>query len=82
VRKIESKLHSLMNPWITTKKTFYSLYVKFVNQNLIHIHKMRVKFVSQNLIHIHKMRVKFVSQNLTQGIKMAVNQTNTWRKLN
>ena len=49
MRKIESKLHSLMNSWTATKDTFYILYVKFVNQNLIHIHRMSAKFVSQNL---------------------------------
>ena len=44
--KIESKLHSLMNSWTTTKKTFYSQDVKFVNQNLTQIHKISVKFIS------------------------------------
>jgi hypothetical protein len=59
MRKIESKLHPLMNSWTTIKETFYSLYVKFVNQNLIHIHKMTAKFVAQNLTHDKKVPVKF-----------------------
>ena len=59
MRKIESKLHSLMKLWTSTKETFYSLYVKFVNQNLIHIHKMTAKFVAQNLTHGKKVPVKF-----------------------
>ena len=61
MRKIESKLHSLMNSWTTTKETFYSLYVKFVNQKLMYIHKMSAKFVSQNLTHDKKVPVKFVN---------------------
>jgi hypothetical protein len=61
MRKIESKLHSFMNSWTTTKETFYSLYVKFVNQNLIHIRKISAKLVSQNLTHIEKAPVKFVN---------------------
>jgi hypothetical protein len=44
-----------------TKETFYSLSVKFVNQNLIHIHKMTAKFISQNLTHDIKVPVKFVN---------------------
>jgi len=59
MRKIESKLHSLINSWTTIKETFYSLYVKFVNQNLILIHKMTAKFVAQNLTHDKKVPVKF-----------------------
>jgi len=51
MRKIESKLHSLMNSWTTTKETFYSLYVKFVNHKLIHCHKIPVKFIRSNLTH-------------------------------
>ena len=61
MRKIESKLHSRMNPWTTIKETFYSLYVKFVNQNLIHIHKMSAKFASKNLTHDKKVPVNFVN---------------------
>jgi len=61
MRKIESKLHSLINSWTTIKETFYSLYVKFVNQNLILIHKMSAKFVSQNFTHDKKVPVKFVN---------------------
>ena len=61
MRKIESKLHSLMNSWTATKDTFYILYVKFVNQNLIHIHRMNAKFVSQNLTHDKMIPVKFVN---------------------
>ena len=61
MRKIESKLHPLMKSWIPTKETFYSLYVKFVNQNLIHIRKMSAKFVSQNLTQDEKVPVKFVN---------------------
>jgi len=61
MRKIESKLHSLMNSWTTIKETFYSLSVKFVNQNLIHIHKMSAKYVSQNLTHDKKVPVTFVN---------------------
>ncbi len=51
MRKIESKLHSLMNSWTTTKETFYSLCVKFVNHKLIHSHKIPVKFIRSNLTH-------------------------------
>ena len=61
MRKIESKLHSLMNSWTATKDTFYILYVKFVNQNLIHIHRMGAKFVGQNLTHHKMVSVKFVN---------------------
>lgn len=61
MRKIESELHSLMNSWTTIKEIFYSLYVKFVNQNLIHIHKMSAKFVSKNLTHDKKGPVTFVN---------------------
>jgi hypothetical protein len=50
-----------MNPWTATKDTFYILYVKFVNQNLIHIHRMSAKFVSQNLTHNKMVPVKFVN---------------------
>lgn len=62
MRKIESKLHSIMNSWTTIKETFYSLYVKFVNQNLIHDHKMPVKFFSPNLTHDEKAPVKFFNR--------------------
>jgi len=61
MRKIESELHSLMNSWTTIKETFYSLYVKFVNQNLIHIHKMSAKFACKNLTHDKKGPVNFVN---------------------
>ena len=64
MRKIESKIHPLMNLWTTTKETFYSLYVKFVNQNLTHI---------------HKMSVKFVNKILTQRIKAPVNPNISWK---
>jgi predicted RNA-binding protein with RPS1 domain len=50
-----------MNSWTTIKELFYSLYVKFVNQNLIHIHKIGAKFVSQNLTRDKKVPVKIVN---------------------
>jgi hypothetical protein len=50
-----------MNLWTATKDTFYSLYVKFVNQNLIHIHGMSAKFDTQNLTHNKMVPVKFVN---------------------
>lgn len=50
-----------MNSWTATKDTFYILYVKFVNQNLIHIHRMSAKFVGQNLTHHKMVSVKFVN---------------------
>jgi hypothetical protein len=50
-----------MNSWTATKDTFYILYVKFVNQNLIHIHRMGAKFVGQNLTHHKMVSVKFVN---------------------
>jgi hypothetical protein len=50
-----------MNSWTTIKESFYSLYVKFVNQNLIHIHKMSAKFVSKNLTHDKKVPAAFVN---------------------
>jgi hypothetical protein len=50
-----------MNSWTTTKEFFYSLYVKFVNQKLMHIHKIGAKFVSQNLTHDKKVPVKIVN---------------------
>ena len=40
-----------MNSWTTIKEIFYSLYVKFVNQNLILGHKIPVKFFRPNLTH-------------------------------
>jgi hypothetical protein len=50
-----------MSLWTATKDTFYILYVKFVNQNLIHIHRMNAKFVSQNLTPDKMIPVKFVN---------------------
>jgi hypothetical protein len=50
-----------MNSWTATKDTFYSLYVKFVNQNLIDIYRMNAKFVGQNLTPHKMVPAKFVN---------------------
>ena len=72
MRKIESKLHSLMNSWTTTKETFYSLCVKFVNHKLIHSHKIPVKFISSNLT--HDENACYIFQPTRHMVKIALKQ--------
>jgi hypothetical protein len=63
-----------MNSWTTTKKTFYSLYVKFVNQNLIQGHKIPVKFFSPKLTHDQNVCYLFKPTEHMVMVKIALKQ--------